>query len=326
MGFMNSVKGQFLDVVEFEDISNKLLVWKFQRAQIANNEIKQGSKIIVREGQMAAFVRSGQLADVMSPGTYTLNTKNFPILSSLGAFPFLFTSPVISDVYFISTRQFIGNTWGTKNPVLKRDRNMQMVRIRAFGQFSFRVIDVTTFMRELFGSMGIYLTYDVIHYLKGIISETFATIIGNTDMGVLDLATQYRNLSGELQRESNIKANRIGIEFSDVVIENVSLPDNVEKLIDEQSGIGLAKQDMATYMQYQTARAMRDAAKQKGGLAGLGAGMALGNNMIRNINDASAGASANHVADELRRLKELCDEGIITEADFEAKKKQLLGI
>ena len=328
MGFVDSVKGQFLDVVEWEDISNKILVWKFERKHINNNEIKQGSKIIVREGQIAAFVKGGQLADVMSPGTYTLNTKNFPVLSTLGAFPFLFSSPVISDVYFLSTRQFIGNSWGTKNPVLKRDQNMNMVRIRAFGQYAFRIVDAKAFMREVFGTMGIYLTYDVIQYLTGIVAEAFAVVIGATDMSVLDLATEYRNLSGELQRVANEKIQKLGIVLSDVLVESVSLPDEVEKLIDEQSGIGMAKQDMNTYMQYQTARAMRDAAKQKGGLAGLGAGMALGNTMVKAVDSVTSDTSesSNDIAQQLRRLKELVDEGILTEEEFAEKKKQLLGI
>ncbi len=328
MGFVDSVKGQFLDVVEYEDISNKILVWKFDRKHINNNEIKQGSKVIVREGQVAAFVKGGQLADVMGPGTYTLNTKNFPILSSLKAFPFLFSSPVISDVYFISTRQFIGNTWGTKNPVLKRDQDMSMVRIRGFGQYAFRVIDAKAFMRELFGTMGIYLTYDVIQYLTGIVAEAFAVIIGTTKMSALDLATGYRNLSGDLQKVANEKVQKLGIVFSDVLIENISLPDEVEKLIDEQSGIGMAKQDMSAFMQYHTARAMRDAAKQKGGLAGLGAGMALGNNMVKTVNSTLEDSSVNKndIAQQLRRLKDLVDEGILTEEEFTEKKRQLLGL
>ena len=151
MGLLDGIKGQFLDVIEFQDVSNKLIVYKFQRDN-GNNELKQNSNVIVREGQAAAFVKGGKLADILSPGTYSLKTDNFPILTSLKAFPFLFTSPVISDVFFISTKQFFGNKWATKNPVIKRDAEFNMVRMRAFGQYAFHIVDVSLFMREVFGS------------------------------------------------------------------------------------------------------------------------------------------------------------------------------
>ena len=325
MGLFDVVKDQFLDVVEFEDVSNKLLVYKYCRDS-GNNEIKQGSKVIVREGQAVAFVKNGQLADVHTAGTYTLNTENFPVLSTLKAFPYLFTSPVVSDVYFISTRQFIDNKWGTKTPIIKRDAEFNMLRIRSFGKFAFRVTDAQKFMREVFGSMGIVLTFDVIEYLSSIVSEAFAEVIGETQMAVLDLATEYRKLASELLVKANEKANKLGIEFSDCLIESLSLPDEVEKMIDEQSGIGMAKKDMGTFMQYQTARAMRDAAKQKGGLAGLGAGMAVGNAMMKNMDSANQDTSSGKSkAEQLRELKELFDEGILTQEEFDSEKKKILG-
>lgn len=324
MGLLDAVKGQFLDVIEYEDKTNKLIVYKYQRPS-GNNELKQGSKVIVREGQSAAFLKGGRLADVLSPGTYSLTTDNFPVLSSLEAFPHLFVSPVISDVYFISTRQFIDNKWATKNPIMKRDKDFTMVRIRAFGKFAFRIEDVPTFMREVFGSKGIVLTYDIMEYLSSMVTEAFSTTVGESRMPVLDLATEYRKLSEEMQQRLNEKAAAIGVVFSDVLIENISLPDEVEKLIDEQSGIGMAKQDMATFMQYQTARAMRDASRQKGGLAGLGAGMALGNTMAKGIQETmKTGESGKSKAEQLRELKELLDEGILTQEEFDAEKKKVL--
>lgn len=324
MGLLDAVKGQFLDVIEYEDKTNKLIVYKYQRPS-GNNELKQGSKVIVREGQCAAFLKGGRLADVLSPGTYSLTTDNFPVLSSLEAFPHLFVSPVISDVYFISTRQFIDNKWATKNPIMKRDKDFTMVRIRAFGKFAFRIEDVPTFMREVFGSKGIVLTYDIMEYLSSMVTEAFSTTVGESRMPVLDLATEYRKLSEEMQQRLNEKAAAIGVVFSDVLIENISLPDEVEKLIDEQSGIGMAKQDMATFMQYQTARAMRDASRQKGGLAGLGAGMALGNTMAKGIQETmKTGESGKSKAEQLRELKELLDEGILTQEEFDAEKKKVL--
>lgn len=325
MGLLDIVKDQFLDVIEFEDVSNKLIVLKYQR-ESGNNELKQGSKVVVREGQCAVFLKGGQLADVLAPGTHTLTTDNLPVLSTLKAFPFLFTSPVIADLFFVSTRQFVDNKWGTKNPIMKRDGDFNMVRLRAFGKFAFRITDVATFMREVFGSKGIVMTFDIVEYLSSLVTEAFAVAVGESQMAVLDLVTEYRNLSNAIQEKLNEQVTAIGVQFSDIIIENIALPEEVEKLIDEQSGIGMASRDMNTFMQYQTARAMRDAAKQKGGLAGLGAGMALGNTMAQNIQDAApAPKEEKSKAEQLREIKALLDEGILTQEEFDAEKKAILG-
>ncbi|WP_294453523.1 SPFH domain-containing protein [uncultured Allofournierella sp.] len=325
MGLFDAVKDQFLDVIQYEDKSNKLIIAKYQRDS-GNNELKQGSKVIVRESQNAVFLKGGILADILPPGTHSLTTENFPILSSLKAFPYLFVSPVIADVYFVSTRQFIDNKWATKNPIMKRDKDFNMVRIRAFGKFAFRIVDVAAFMREVFGTKGIVMTYDVVTYLSSMVTEAFAVTVGQTHQSVLDLATEYRNLSTEIQQRVNEQAAPLGIQFSDIIVENLSLPDEVEALIDEQSGIGMATRDMASFMQYQTARAMRDAAKQKGGLAGLGAGMALGNTMAQSIQETAGTSSDTHSkAEQLRELKALLDEGILTQEEFDQEKKVILG-
>lgn len=322
MGLLDAVKGQFIDVIEFVDVSNKLIVAKYQRDS-GNNELKQGSKVIVRESQNAVFLKEGQIADVMGPGTYSLTTDNFPILSTLKAFPYLFVSPVISDVYFVSTRQFIDNKWATKNPIMMRDKDFNMIRIRAFGKFSFRITNVATFMKEVFGTKGIVLTYDIISYLSSLVTEAFAVTIAEGEISALDLATKYNTFSSKVCDAVNEKAFLLGIEFSEVIIENISLPEEVEKLIDEQSGIGMASHDMDTFMQYQTARAMRDASKQQGGLAGLGAGMAMGKKMISNF-DANSSNNVKSKADQLRELKALLDEGILTQEEFDSEKKTIL--
>lgn len=324
MGLLNAVRSQFADVIEFVDESNKLVVFKYGRKS-GDNELKQGTKIIVRESQCAVFLKGGKLADVMHPGIYSLTTDNFPVLSSLKAFPSLFVSPVISDVYFVSTRQFVDNKWATKNPIMMRDKEFNMVRVRAFGKFAFRIVDATKFMTEIFGTKGIVLTYDIVEYLSSMVTETFSVVLGECQMTVLDLATEYRKLSTAIQQQLNESTEMIGIEFSDVIVENISLPDEVEKLIDEQSGIGMAKQDMEIFMQYQTARAMRDASKQKGGLAGLGAGMAVGNTLAKNVQETiSTGGAQRSKAEQLREIKALLDEGILTQEEFENEKKLIL--
>lgn len=325
MGLIDIVKDQFLDVIEYEDKNNKLIVSKFKR-ESGNNELKQNSKVIVRESQCAVFLKGGQLADILPPGTYSLNTENMPILSTLKAFPYLFVSPVIADLYFVSTRQFIDNKWATKNPIMKRDGEMNMVRIRAFGKFAFRITDVACFMREIFGTKGIVKTFEIVEYLSSMVTETFSVVVGEAQMSVLDLTTEYRSFSATIQQRLNENTEKIGIEFSNVLIENISLPDEVEKLIDEQSGIGMAKRDMDSFMQYQTARALREASKQEGGLAGLGAGVSLGGALAKTVqNTVDTNSQGKSKAEQLRELKALLDEGILTQEEFEAEKKTILG-
>ena len=200
-----------------------------------------------------------------------------------------------------------------------------MVRVRSFGKFSFRVTDVAKFMREVFGTKGIVMSYDVVQYLSSMVTETFAISVSESEKSVLDLAAEYRDLAEDIQQRLNVQTEEIGVQFSDILIENISLPDEVEKLIDEQSGISMAKADMASFMQYQTARAMRDASKQKGGLAGLGAGVALGNTMAQNIQTTVGSAdSSKSKIEQLRELKKLLDEGILTQEEFDAEKKEIL--
>ncbi len=325
MGFWDIVKDQFLDVIEFEDKSNKLIITKFRR-ESENDELKQGSKVIVRESQCAVFLKGGQLADILLPGTYSLNTENFPILTKLQAFPYLFVSPVMADLYFVSTRQFIDNKWATKNPIMKRDKDFSMARIRAFGKFAFRISDVALFMREIFGTKGIVMTYDIVEYLSSMVTEMFSTVVGESTLSVLDLAAGYKTLADAMQEKLNEQIKVIGIQFSDVVIENISLPEEVEKLIDEQSGIGIAKGNMESFVQYQTARAMRDAAQQEGGLAGLGAGLAFGNTIAQNVQSISNSDNpSKSKIEQLRELKGLLDDGILTQEEFDAEKKRILG-
>lgn len=322
MGVMDFIKNQFIDVIEYVDEGNKMLVHKYNRY---NDEIKQGASLIVRNGQSAVFVCKGQIADVFAPGSYTLNTGNLPVLSSIMAFPNLFNSPIKSDLYFVNITQFVGNRWGTKNPILMKDADFNMVRITGFGTYAFVVENPRKFMEEIFGARKLDMTYDILQYLNSFMSESIALAIGQIRIPVLELAAQYRSIGSAMVDFVNTKACDLGIKITDITIENISLPENVEKIIDEQSGIGIASKNMDNFMKYQTARAMRDAAKQDGGLAGLGAGFAFGNQIASSISSATDGPSENK-ADKLREYKSLLDEGIITNEEFQELKKKILGI
>ena len=331
MGLLDSIQGQFLDVIEHVDNGGKLLVAKYERS---GDEIKQGSQVIVREGQCAVFMKGGSLADVMGPGTFRLTTENLPVLTTLAAFPYGFNSPVKADLYFVNTRQFVDNTWGTRNPVMMRDVELSVVRVRAFGLFAFRISDVVRFSREALAARRLFMTSDIVGYLSGLIGGSIAETLAKANMPVLEFAVHYREFGGRVAASASEKAADIGITFTDVVIENVSLPDEVEKLIDEQSGIAMARKDMAGFVEYQSARALRDAAQQESGLAGLGAGVALGNLMAEKIAAPSSVANTlpsvavqpTDTVRILRELKVLVDEGILTQEEFDLKKRDLLGI
>ncbi|MDY3905256.1 MAG: SPFH domain-containing protein [Lawsonibacter sp.] len=211
----------------------------------------------------------------------------------------MFNSPIKSDLYFINTTQFIGNRWGTKNPILMRDKDFGIVRITSFGTYSFRVIEPARFIREVFGARKMNMTYDILQFLNSFVSEAITTVLAEA------------------------KAT-LGLGIEEAVIENIGLPPEVEKLVDEQSGLGLASQDMSAYMQYQTVRAMRDASKQKGGLAGLGAGIAFGNHIAGTI--SSETPSGEDSIAKLWEYKKLLDEGVLSQDEFDALKKKALKI
>ena len=276
MGFIDAIKDQFIDVIEYIDEDMDTIVKKYERPYSNNNEIKTGSKVIVRPSQAAVFFKGGQFADILKEGTHKITTDNLPVLSSIIALPYLFNSPIKADLYFISLKQFVGNNWFTKNPIILRDKELKMVRVKLFGVFAFKVTNVETFIREVLGTQRKFDKVDLVNYLSSYLIEAFSDVVGEVNIPIIDLASQYSKLADLIQLKANIKAKNIGIKFSDVIIENISLPENVEKLIDEQSGIGMASQDMDEFIQYQSARAIRDAAQQSGGIAGLGASIAVG--------------------------------------------------
>lgn len=335
MGFMDIIKNQFINVIEYVDENNKIIISQYTKS---NNEIRQGAKVIVREGQAAVFLKDGSLADILysgpykldleksndiktenngfKTGTYTLNTESLPKLSNLDNFKY--NSPIKADLYFVSLKQFIDNKWGTKSPILRRDKDFKFVRIRAFGKYAFRIVDVKKFMSEIFLIHGKVLTYDIVEYLSSLLTEAISTTIAYSEIPVIDLPIKYRELAIKAQEAVNSFSLSLGIEFSNIIIESISLPDEVEEMIDEQSGISMANDDMNTFVQYQTARAMRDAAKQVDGLSKIDSLANTLNNMSNNNKNEKS------TAERLRELKSLLDEGILTNEEFTAMKKQIL--
>lgn len=275
MGLLNKLKAEFIDIIEWLDPSNDIIVHRFERYQ---NEIKMGAKLTVRESQVAVFINEGQIADVYQPGMYTLNTENMPILSTLKGWKYGFNSPFKAEVYFVNTRKFLDNKWGTPNPVMLRDPEFGPVRIRAFGVYEFRVKDAATFIKDIVGTDGSFTTEQVTNQLRNIIVTRFTDAIAESKIPVLDMASNYNEVSDIVGKVIVAEYSEYGLDMTKFLISNISLPPNVEEALDKRSSMGIIG-DMSKFTQYQTATAIGDMANnpgEGGGMMGGGMGMGMG--------------------------------------------------
>ena len=276
MSIIDKVKeaamNQFIEVIEWLDDSKDTLLYRFP---VYQQEIKNGAQLIVRESQAAVFVFEGQVGDVFTPGRYTVEGGNTPILSKLGAWKFGFNSPIKAEVYFVNTKQFTDMKWGTSNPIMLRDADFGIVRLRAFGAYSLRVADPAEFIKEIAGTNAKFQTEDIDEQLKRSIVTEFSDALGELKIPALDLAAQYKEVGEQIRAKINEDFKGYGLEVTKFYVENISLPPEVEAAMDKRSSMG-ALGDAQKYMQFQAADALRDAAQNEGGGAGLGAGLGAG--------------------------------------------------
>lgn len=276
MGFF---KTNMLKSLEWVDNSNDTMVYKYP---MDGRQIQYGSKLTVRESQVAVFLNKGKIADVFAPGMYTLQTSNLPILTQLLSLPYGFKSPFFADVYFVNTKQFTNQRWGTSNPITMRDKDFGTIRIRGYGNYAFKVEDASLFLKELFGTNSTFTTEDISSYLKSIIVSSISDAIAESKISALDLASNLLEFSKVASETLSAEFSNLGLKLTKLVIENISFPEEVEKAIDTRSSMGVLSDKMDTFMKYQSANAMRDAAKNPGvsGLGTqLGTGVALGEMM-----------------------------------------------
>src|SRR5205085_4151773 len=289
MGLWDKLKGELIDIIQWTEPSNNdLLAYRFPRY---DNEIKMGAKLTVREGQNAAFVSEGQLADIYKPGMYTLETQNMPILSTLKGWKYGFHSPFKSEIYFISTKQWTDLKWGTQNPIMLRDAEFGPVRLRAFGTYAMRVSDPGAFLKQLVATDPSFETFDIANQLRNMIVSRFVDVVGQAKMPVLELAGNYEKLGKLAQEHLTAEVAAMGLTLTQFYIENISLPPEVEQALDTRTKMGVLG-NLDQYTRYQTAEAIRDAAKNPGGLAGAGAGLGAGVAIGQQMAGAVAGATA----------------------------------
>lgn len=294
MGFWKDfIKTELIDIVEWVDDGSETLVHRFERHE---NEIKNGAQLIVRPGQAAVFVDQGRIADVFAPGRYELKTENLPILSTLLGWKYGFDSPFKAEVYFVQTRQFTNRKWGTKNPIMLRDPEFGPIRLRAFGSFNFRVADAGKFVAEIVGTQGHFHADDIGETLRDLVTARWADALGEAKVAALDLASKQDDLGALLLARIQPEFAGYGLEITLLLVENVSLPEEVEKALDKRTSMGVLG-DMRTYTQFQAANAMEAAAENPGGSAaadgmGMGMGFAMAQQMAQAMSGGQPGGAA----------------------------------
>ncbi len=283
MGFFDKLLGEFIDVIDWVDNSDDTMVYRFDRY---GNEIKYGAKLTVRESQVAIFVNEGQIADIFTPGIYELHTQNMPIMTTLNHWDHGFESPFKAEVYFFNLRQFLDLKWGTKNPIMLRDKEFGPVRLRSFGTYGIKISDPKIFLQEIVGTDGYFTVDEVSDQLRNVIVSRFASILGQANIPVLDLAGNYEQLSNFINNEIKDDFQAYGLELLNLLIENISLPPKVEEALDKRTSMGLAG-DLDQYLKYQTAQALENSgtgSSTAGDAMGMGMGFALAQQMANNLN------------------------------------------
>ena len=329
MAITDFLKKQFVDVIHWTEDGDGVLAYRFPMQDF---EIQYGAQLTVRESQMAVFVDEGKIADVFAPGRYKLTTQTLPLLTNLKNWDKLFQSPFKSDVYFYSTRLQLNQKWGTANPITIRDKEFGAVRIRAFGIYSYKIADPKTFYLNISGTREIYTVADLEGQLRNTIVSSITDLFGESGIAFLDMAANQDELGARLKAKVEPMFQQYGLALDRFQVENVSLPEELQKILDQRIGIGVVG-DMGRYTQYQTAQSIPIAAANEGGAAGIGAGVgagvAIGQTMASGIASATqaakpAAAAAADVTSAIEKLHELMTKGILTQEEFDAKKTELL--
>ena len=283
MGLFDKLFGEFIDIIEWTDDTSDTMVYRFERY---GNEIKYGAKLTVREGQSAVFVNEGEVADVLGPGMYELETRNLPVLSTILNWDHGFSSPFKAEVYFVNTKRFVDLKWGTKNPLMIRDAEFGAARVRAFGTYGVRVTDPLVFIREIVGTDGNFQVEEISDQLRNLITSRFSSAVGAAGIPVLDMAANYEQLGDVIGKRIGPEFGEYGLELTKLLVENISVPPSVEEALDKRTSAGMVG-NLDRYMTYQTGVALEAGASSEGGAAGagigMGAGLAMGQQMANNM-------------------------------------------
>jgi len=329
MGLFDFIKGEFIEVIDWVETDKETILWKFPDKD-AN--IKYGAQLTVRESQQAVFLDEGQLADIYDPGRYELVTENMPVLTTLRSWDKGFDSPFKCDVYFISTRTFTDLKWGTPNPIILRDPEFKQVRVKAFGTYFIKVVQPDAFFREFAGTNSILRISDLEASLRDIVAPKFAEAVADAKVSVLDLVAHYTELGEAITPILQQELTPFGIELVKFHITSTTLPKEVEEFYDKMTNMNMVD-DMNKFTRFQSAQSIEKAAENEGGGAGEGIGMGMDFGMAKMMMDqqqqskqeqSSKVQTKDEIMDTLRQLGKLKESGILTDEEFQAKKKELL--
>lgn len=339
MSLGSFIKKQFIDILQWNEEADGVLAWRYPMQDF---EIQYGGSLTVRESQVAVFVNEGKIADVFGPGMYKLTTQTLPVLTYLKNWDKLFQSPFKSDVYFFSTRLQTGRKWGTTQAITVRDADFGMVRLRAFGMYSYALADARKFFTDISGTRAMYTRDELEEQLRGILLSSMATALGASTVPFLDMAANQTLMASQVKGAIQSAFERYGLALDVFNVTSLNLPEDLQEALDKRIAMGMAG-DLNKYTQYQVANAIPLAAQNEGGVAGIGAGLAagavLGQTMAQGLAAAgkSAGApptgvsppaagtpAADDPAVRLGQLKSLLDKGLISASDYESAKTELL--
>jgi len=325
MGLFNFITNEFIEVIDWVDETNDTVIYKFPDK---GNKIKNGAQLTVRESQVAVLMNEGEFGDVYIPGRHELTTANMPVITTLKSWKYLFNSPFKVDVYFISTRQFTNLKWGTSNPVIMRDPQLQQVRLRSFGTYTIRVVDPKKFITQFAGTNSLVRIEDVSEQLRNTIISKLSEGLAETGVSVFDLASKYTEIGDKLKPVFQAEFDTWGIEIGKFYIENVTLPDEVEKMLDKTTELNMMGGQLNQFNQMQGGIALEKMAANPGAAstAGIGAGVLLTNLMQPQNNAAAAPVAEDKqkMLDMLKQLSDLKTAGVLTEDEFNKKKAEIL--
>jgi membrane protease subunit (stomatin/prohibitin family) len=341
MSLGSFIRKQFIDVLQWNEETEGVLAWRFPMQDF---EIQNGAILNVRESQIAVFVNEGTIADVFGPGTHKLTTQTLPVMTNLRNWDKFFDSPFKSDVYYFSTRVQTGRKWGTPQPITIRDKDFDMIRVRAFGMFSYRVADPRKFFTEISGTRAQYTRDEVEEQLRGILMSTMASSLGGANVAFLDMAANQALMAQQVKGDLAAAFARYGIGLDEFNVASVSLPEELQAALDERISAGmkggLSADKMGGFTKFQVASSIPLAAQNEGGLAGLGAGMGAGAMLGQAMAQSMAGTMQQSAApsapaapaapaevsieDRLAKLKGMLDKGLISAADYDSTKAELL--
>jgi len=330
MALMDFIKKQFIDILQWTEDADGTLAWRFPMAEM---EIQNGASLTVRDSQLALFVNEGTVADVFAPGMYKLTTQTLPVLTYLKNWDKLFESPFKSDLYFFSTRQQLDQKWGTPNPITIRDKEFGIVRMRAFGIYSWHLVDAKTFYQKISGTRDSYGRDELEGQLRNTLVAGLTDLFAESGVAFIDMAANQDEFGKAMFAKAQPMFAEYGLALDTLVVQNVSLPEELQKILDQKIGMNMIG-DMQRYTQYQVANSIPDAAKNEGGLAamgvGLGAGVGFGQVVGQSLGaalqqpTALASVSPDEVVATLEKLHGLVEKGILSQAEFDAKKAELL--